>query len=143
VPCGSRWRALYGRNHEVQSSKVYDSEKADRFTADTAKNTGRSESIVQKEAARGANLKESTIAAIVGTALDKGVILDRIGKEKTEVGQHEAIAREIAAIEERQTAPKIEQELRIAYATEAAEIINGNVPPHLIMRPAIHGYLCA
>jgi len=43
-----------GRGHE-QSRQLGDSEKADRFTADTAARTGQSERSVQRDATRGGN----------------------------------------------------------------------------------------
>ena len=54
-------------------------EAADRFTADTAKKTGRPERVIQRDAARGKALGES-LKDIAGTSLDKGVELDALAK---------------------------------------------------------------
>lgn len=52
----------------------------DRFTAETAKRTGRSERDVQRDATRGKSLGSKTLARIVGTPLDKGSTLDALAK---------------------------------------------------------------
>lgn len=68
-----------GRNHDKpQSRKVCNSEKADRFTTDTAKKTGTSERKVQLDAARGEKIDD--IKKVVGTSLDKGEELDALAK---------------------------------------------------------------
>lgn len=51
---------------------------ADRFTADTATKTGRSERSVQADAARGTRIE--SIKLVVGTSLDKGEELDALAK---------------------------------------------------------------
>jgi hypothetical protein len=50
----------------------------DRFTADTATKTGRSERAVQLDAARGERIDEEVLEEIRGTELDKGVVLDEL-----------------------------------------------------------------
>ena len=50
----------------------------DRYTADAAKKTGKSERSVQREAARGAAIPD--VAALAGTSLDKGDELDALAK---------------------------------------------------------------
>ena len=57
--------------------------KADRFTADTAAKTGKSERSIQMDAARGAAIAEDVLQEIAGTELDKGVVLDRIARGAT------------------------------------------------------------
>ena len=49
-----------------------------RYTADTAKKTGKSERSIQREAARGAAIPD--VAALAGTSLDKGDELDALAK---------------------------------------------------------------
>lgn len=52
----------------------------DRFTADTAVRTGRSERDVQRDATRGERIDEAVLAEIVGTDLDKGSVLDALAQ---------------------------------------------------------------
>jgi ParB family transcriptional regulator, chromosome partitioning protein len=51
-----------------------------RFTADTAARTGRSERDVQRDATRGERIGEDVLAAVKGTALDKGTVLDTLAR---------------------------------------------------------------
>ena len=50
----------------------------DRYTADAAKKTGKSERSIQREAARGAAIPD--VAALAGTSLDKGDELDALAR---------------------------------------------------------------
>jgi ParB family transcriptional regulator, chromosome partitioning protein len=56
------------------------SAKADRFTKVTAEATGRSERVIQRDAARGETLGQETLARIAYTSLDKGIELDALAK---------------------------------------------------------------
>ncbi|NNM75062.1 hypothetical protein [Enterovirga aerilata] len=49
----------------------------ERFTASTAKSTGRSERSIQRDAERGEKLGD-TLQRIAGTSLDKGVEIDAL-----------------------------------------------------------------
>lgn len=69
-------------------------EPAPRFTADTAKRTGQSERTVQLDAARGASVPEPILTEVAGTDLDKGTVLDRVGKAANPAAELAAIKRE-------------------------------------------------
>ena len=53
---------------------------ADRFTADTATRTGRSERDVQRDARRGERISDDALEAIRGTDADTGVTLDALAR---------------------------------------------------------------
>lgn len=68
-----------GRNQHSRVPQVEEgSEKAERFTAATAKATGVSEQTVQRDAARGASISERALQMMRGTRLDTGATLDRV-----------------------------------------------------------------
>lgn len=69
---------VHGANQHSRSSQIGDSSAAERFTADTAKKTGHSETAVQRDAERGKKISERALDAIRGTRLDKGVYLDKL-----------------------------------------------------------------
>src|SRR3954447_456757 len=75
-----------GGGHD-QSRTLCDSAKADRFTANTAAHTSRSERAVQLDAARGENIAEDVLEAIMGTAFDLGTNLDALAKLPVEQQQ--------------------------------------------------------
>lgn len=94
---------------------------AERFTADTAEKTGRSERSVQRDAARA---KITGLADIVGTSLDIPDELDALAKLPEQV-QHDLIEKAKAGekVTARHTAKKLhrdERERDLAAATEAA-----------------------
>lgn len=60
------------------SRQVGDLNDADRFTADTAAKTGRSERAIQRDATRGERVAEDVLAALAGTAEDTGAALDEL-----------------------------------------------------------------
>jgi len=69
----------HGTNQHESSRKICDSSTgADRFSADTAAKTGRSERSVQLDAERGEKVAEDILADIAGTSLDKGTELDAL-----------------------------------------------------------------
>jgi ParB family chromosome partitioning protein len=51
---------------------------SERFTADTAAATGKSERVVQRDASRGEKIDEEVLGEISGTDLDRGVVLDAL-----------------------------------------------------------------
>lgn len=69
-------------------------EPAERFTADTAAKTGRSERDVQRDAQRGANIPGDVLQEVQGTELDKGVVLDKLAASPDPKAALEAIRRE-------------------------------------------------
>jgi ParB family chromosome partitioning protein len=69
---------------------------ADRFTLATAKATGRSERVVQRQAERGEKISERVVSMIRGTHLDKGAYLDQI-KDLGPKEQEARVQRELAA----------------------------------------------
>src|SRR3954467_3188725 len=78
-----------GGGHD-QGRKPCDSAKAERFTADTAAHTSRSERAVQLDAARGEKIAEDVLEAVKGTAFDLGTNLDALAKLPVE--QQQAVA---------------------------------------------------
>lgn len=58
--------------------QVGEANVAERFTADTAANTGHSERAVQRDAERGEKISDRAIEALRGTSLDKGTYLDKL-----------------------------------------------------------------
>lgn len=65
--------------HTAASRKICEQQNVIRFTAATAKTTGRSERAVQREARRGEALGVDAVR-VVGTSLDKGVELDALAR---------------------------------------------------------------
>lgn len=91
----------HGENQHTRSRKVCDSsdeDSADRFTADTAKATGRSERAVQLDVERG-RIAEDVLAMVQGSPLDKGTYLDSIKKLSPE-GQRERVELDLARVRE-------------------------------------------
>lgn len=66
----------------------------ERFTADTATNTGQSERAVQRDAQRGEKIAREVLEEVRGTDLDKGVVLDRLAKAPSPAAELAAIKRE-------------------------------------------------
>jgi ParB family chromosome partitioning protein len=66
-------------NGREKGRQVGDS-TADRFSADTALRTGRSERDVQRDASRGERVTEEALAVVTGTAADRGVVLDALAQ---------------------------------------------------------------
>lgn len=96
--------------------------KADRFTADTAKRTGKSERAVQVDAARAKRIEN--LSDVVGTCLDKGTELDALAKLPIAEQRHLA-ARAKAGEKVSARKPKIdkivEQAIRLVAQMTAAE----------------------
>lgn len=69
----------YGGDRRGPSRQFGDLKSVDRFTADTAAKTGRSERAVQRDAQRGERLG-ADLQLVAGTCLDKGVELDALAK---------------------------------------------------------------
>jgi ParB/RepB/Spo0J family partition protein len=67
-------------NQHTVANRQNGEKHPDRFTKDTAKNTGRSERSVQRDAARGEALGPDVLDKIKGTNLDKGTELDALAK---------------------------------------------------------------
>lgn len=63
---------------ERASRQVGDLKETDRFTADTAAKTGRSERAIQRDAERGERVVDEVLALIRGSKLDTGAYLDKI-----------------------------------------------------------------
>lgn len=68
----------HGVNQHSSSRQVGDSSESERFTADTAKATGKSERAVQRDAERGEKVIPEVMDMIRGTRLDTGTYLDKI-----------------------------------------------------------------
>lgn len=69
-----------GKSRQVGDNSV----PAERFTAATARATGRSERAVQRDAERGTKIEKPVLDQIVGTSLDKGAELDALAKRPVE-----------------------------------------------------------
>ena len=87
-------------------------EAADRFTADTAARTGRSERDVQRDATRGERIPAPLLAEVRGTALDKGTVLDRLARA-------EDAGAELARLRATPALPPDETEAQIARLMSA------------------------
>ena len=81
-----------------QSRQLGDSEKALRFSADTAAATGMSERSIQRAAERGEKISEEALELIRGTELDTGVFLDEI-KDLPPEDQLERVTTELGRAE--------------------------------------------
>ena len=101
--CTTRRKALYEQLHPETKNgavgngrekvrQIGEATPADRFTADTARATGKSERAVQRDAERGSKIAPDVLAAIKGTKWDKGVTLD-ILKKLTHEEQRQAVSR--------------------------------------------------
>jgi uncharacterized ParB-like nuclease family protein len=79
-----------GDRRSASSRKLCD--KVERFTADTAAQTGRSERSVQMDAARGEAIAEDVLSVVKGTDFDLGNNLDALAKlpieQQRTVAQH-------------------------------------------------------
>jgi ParB-like chromosome segregation protein Spo0J len=123
-----------GGGHD-QSCHVGDSDKADRFTADTAAKTGKSERSVQRAAQRGEKIAEDVLARIKGTRLDTGKYQDELAKLDHE-GQREKVEADLAQPEPRKptNAPKRRQQqaedrdLSEEAADQVARVLSEYVP---------------
>jgi ParB-like chromosome segregation protein Spo0J len=110
----------------------------DRFTADTASVSGRSERAVQRDAERGEKVIDEVLSMIAGTKLDTGTYLDKL-KKLTPNDQVTAAKRDLALLREQQrqaTAGEkakadrnsIDRDVQARAAREVANIIAEHVP---------------
>lgn len=109
--------AAMGHKHDA-TAKL-----ADAFTAETAARTGQSERTIQRDVQRGKNIESSILQSVVGTDLDKGVVLDELAK--TPKGQQ---ADKLAEIKRRKQDRKLVADaadslVKIDRADEAAAFI--------------------
>lgn len=120
-----------------QSGQFVQTEKPS-FAADTAKNTGKDERTVRRDAERGEKVIEEVIDLIRGTSLDTGTYLDKL-KKLTPNEQVKAATRDLAFANQRErqaerqkaeTAKrnKLQGDLKARAAKEVAEIIAEHVP---------------
>lgn len=125
--CTARRKAIYEELHpetahgaigngREKSRQLGDS--TDRFTADTAKATGKSERVVQRDAERGERIADDVLAMVRGTPLDKGTYLDGIKKLSPE-DQRERVEIDLARVRENAAEAR-----RRAPATLAPEPLN-------------------
>lgn len=112
-------------NGREKSRKFCDSTDQ-RFTAETALSTGRSERAVQLDAARGEALGED-LEAIAGTSLDKGVELDALAKlpeqERKSLVQRAKSGEAVSA-----RSAKIDADVKVRAAREVASILAEHIP---------------
>jgi hypothetical protein len=110
----------------------------ERFTEATAKVTGHSERVVQRDAERGSKILDEVLDLIRGTSLDTGTYLDKL-KKMPGSEQFKAATRDLAFLNqrdrenERQKAEsakrnKIQGDVKARAAKEVAEIIAEHVP---------------
>ena len=78
------------------SRQVGDLNEAERFSAETAEATGRSERAVQRDAERGEKISERALSMVSGTPLDTGSYLDKL-KKLGPAEQEARVQRELAA----------------------------------------------
>lgn len=110
---------------------------SDRFTADTAKATGKSERSIQREAERGEKVTEQALMLVRGTELDTGSYLDRLKKVDADK-QIETVQRALKGIAEREaneracsdakrSQARIDADVKQRAARMIAEIIVENI----------------
>ncbi len=128
-----------GGGHD-QSRQLGDSAKSERFTADTAASTGKSERVVQRDAERGENIAPDVLDTIAGTkALNTGVYLDKLKNIDDHDAQRAKVERDIANDEKRKAseararrASRVDADVVNRAAREVAEAIVEHVPGHLL-----------
>ena len=103
----------------------------DRYTADAAKKTRKSERSVQREAARGAAIPD--VASLAGTSLDKGDELDALGKlppdEQAALAERAKAGEKVSAKTRAKQVKRQEREQQLAEKTASAFIALGQEPP--------------
>jgi hypothetical protein len=111
---------------------------SERFTADTATVSGRSERAVQRDAERGEKVIDEVLSMIAGTKLDTGTYLDKL-KKLTPNDQVTAAKRDLALLREQQRQAAagekakadrntIDRDVQARAAREVASIIAEHVP---------------
>lgn len=81
--------------------QVGETEKADRFTADTAIKTGQSERAVQRDVERGVKISERALSMLKGTHLDTGKYLDALKGVQGDAEQIDKVRADLAAEREK------------------------------------------
>lgn len=130
----------HGVNQHDRSRQVGDS--SERFTADAAAATGKSERAIQRDAERGEKISDRALQLVAGTDLDKGAYLDKLKKIETEdeqvstvtralAGLARAAEREKAEAHDKRNQSRIEADVKARAAKEVADIIAGCVPPDM------------
>jgi hypothetical protein len=66
----------HGGNRRVSSAQVGHLNPVDRFTAETAAKTGRSETSIKRDAERGSKVCQAALDVLEGTKADTGTALD-------------------------------------------------------------------
>lgn len=94
---------------------------AERFTADTAAKTGKSERAVQLDAERAKKIAPEVLEEIQGTDLDKGIVLDRLAKEPSAEAQLAAIRREQDAAEAHRRNRQSDRNIALSEAASFAD----------------------
>ncbi|MHA6687026.1 ParB/RepB/Spo0J family partition protein [Mesorhizobium sp. A556] len=93
------------RGDELPSRQVGETGPVDRFTAETAAATGRSERAVQRDAERGEKVIDEAANLIRGTKLDTGAYLDKI-KRLLPNEQVHAVKRDLAYERQKDKEPR-------------------------------------
>lgn len=113
--------ARHGANQHTRSSQF-----ANSYADDQAAKTGVHASTVRRDAARGEALGED-LAAIAGTALDKGVELDALAK-MPEPERKQIIQRAVAGEDVSARTAKVDADVKVRAAREVASILAEYVP---------------
>lgn len=117
-----------GENQHTRARKVCGTTPAERFTADTAAKTGKSERAVQLDTRRGEKIAPEVLAEVRGTDMDKGVVLDELAATPREQ-QHDKLAELKRRRENRDTLRKAGDAIVKADANEAfAQILMDWLP---------------
>lgn len=99
----ARRKAIYEELHPEtrhggdRASRQVGDLNPDRFTAETATRTGRSERAVQRDAERGEKVDAEALRLVAGTDLDKGAYLDKLKGIEDPAAQVEKVRRDLAA----------------------------------------------
>lgn len=119
---------------QAPSRQLGETEKAERFTSDTAKATGQSERTIQRDAERGEKVIDEVLDLIRGTKLDTGTYLDKL-KKLSPNDQVAAAKRDLAALRQaskvapaRSATSKIDNDVKMRAAREVADILAEYVP---------------
>lgn len=142
----ARRKAIYEELHpetahggdRKSSRQLGDLNLSDRFTADTAASTGRSERAVQRDAERGEKVCDEALDLVRGTELDTGSYLDKL-KRVEPAEQVAAVQKALAGIvrdaarqrtEEaaKRAQSRIQSDVKERAAREVAEMLSEHVP---------------
>jgi ParB family transcriptional regulator, chromosome partitioning protein len=140
----TRRKQLYEATHpetrhggdRTASRKLCGLTPTDRFTADTAARTGRSERAVQLDATRGERIDGEVLEEVRGTDLDKGVVLDDLAATPPE-RQRDRLAELARGREEAKDRPKPKPVPRAPTPAPEPPADAAATEPNKVARPSV------